>query len=203
MAEGLATWRSAPDEPLLPWVADEVQHLLAPFLFDAPYATRDEKNGLFHLQRSMVLDGPGGGMSPGAKLALNTVGVGLLLATGTGFTVSGGEPRPAETLTQYSWVRLTDTPRGCALDVATAQNDAAPRGLDVEERYALAKRLFGLRPALERYLRAVALCGPALRGASAKRLTNEAARSRLLEVGVPAAEAARVAAAFVVGPLSS
>jgi hypothetical protein len=106
-------------------------------------------------------------------------------------------------LTQEYWVRLTDSPRGCALDVATAQNGGAPFALPVEERYALAKRIFGLKPALERYVRAVALCGPALRGASAKRLTEEGARARLVDVGVAAPEAARSAAAFVVGPLAA
>jgi hypothetical protein len=202
MAEGLAKWRSAPDEPLIPWVEEEVGHLLAPFIFGAPYATRDER-GLYHLQLSMLIGGPVDAMDPGTGLALSALGMGLLAVTGVGFSVQSGGSQPAERLTRDYWVRLTSSSRGCALDVATAQNGGPPHALPDAERDALARRLFELKPALLRYVRAVALCGTALRGPSAGRLTEEAARARLVDVGVPVPEATRSASSFVVGPLTA
>ena len=197
MTESLARWRSATAVPLLPWVPAEVLPLLGPFVFSSSHVRSDEKTGIIYVRNELTIDHPGG-MGSGTKLALNTVGIGLLLATGTGFTVGGGEPRPPETLSQEYWVRLHPTQGGSVLDVAAAQNGSEPQALSQPEQVALAQRLFELRHTLERYVRAVALCSESLRGLATKGLVVEAARARLLDVGASAADAAKYAPDFLV-----
>ena len=197
MAEGLARWRGATAVPQLPWVPAEVQRLLGPFVFSSNHVRPDEKTGITYLRNELTLDSPGG-MGAGTSLALNTVGIGLLLATGTGFTVGGGDAPPPETLSQEYWVRLHPTQGGSVLEVAAAQNGTQPQALSQAEQTALAQRLFDLRHLLERYVRAVALCSESLRGVASKGLIVEAARARLVDVGASAADAARYAADFVV-----
>lgn len=188
MAEGLARWDGVSRELRLPWVADEVRHLLAPFIFGAPWAKRDEARDLYLVQLSSMVDDARGGMSPGLSFALDAVDVAV-------------EGKPPELATREYWIRLTDSPQGCRLDVSAARPGEAPEQILPEEMEALTKRLFRLVPALERYVRVAALCGPVMRGASSMRLSEEAARARLVELGVPAPQAVRLAPSFVIGAL--
>jgi hypothetical protein len=199
MSLGLARWRAASVVPFLPWPQAEVQPLLGPFIFHSTNVHFDPSTGITSLTNELVLDPPGGGqISPGASVALNTLGIGLLLATGTGFTVGGGRSPPAETLSQQFLVRLKAMQDGTVLEVATSQGGARPQLLDPTEQVALAQRLFALRATLDRYVRALALCAEDLRGLPSKGLVVEAARLRLLDVGASAPDALKFAPEFVV-----
>lgn len=196
--EALAKWRAAPGVLLVPWKAEEVGPLVAPFLFETHTARFDEKTRCYVLRSELVLDGTGKqAMGAGSHLALNAVGIGLALATGTGFTVGRGEDVPPEHLVQETWVRLKEAPAGCELEVATSQQGEW-HAYTAAEHAVVAQRLATLRPTLERYVRALALGSGWLRGVASKALTGAAARARLLDVGADAAQAEKLAPEFVV-----
>jgi hypothetical protein len=194
----LAKWRPTPGVLSVPWSAAETGPLIAPFLFETNTAHVDPKSGCWVLRSELVLDGTGKqAMGAGSHLALNAVGIGLALATGTGFTVSRGEDAPPEHLVQETWVRLKEVPAGCELEVATAQQGEW-HAYTPAEHAVVAQRIATLRPTLERYVRALALGSGWLRGAASKAFTGAAARARLLDVGADAAQAEKLAPEFVV-----
>ena len=80
------------------------------------------------------------------------------------------------------------------------QNQAPPQPIAREELVVLVQRVFERRAVLERYVRLLALTGPRLRGAPARRVSREAVVQRLLDVGASPADATRAADAFVVDP---
>ena len=199
MHEGLAKWRPSPGVPLLPWAPDEVKHLVGPFIIHSSHVSFDEERDLIYLQNELMIDAGSTGMGMGTKVALNTVGIGLLLATGNGFTVGGGAGRAPEVLTQEYWVRLHATPDGCIFEVASSQNKSPPQAMSPAEQGELANRLVGLRRLLERYARALVLCTAHLRGARSRRFVAEAALQRLVDIGMPGHQAQKFAGEFVLG----
>ncbi len=199
LLDALATWRGVGAEPVIPLPPPVVLHLLGPIALGAQSASVDEARGVVHLRASLTLD-QSPGLSPGSRLALNGVGIGLLLATGTGFTVRGGDPAPPETVTNEQWLAIDTSPQGSSLRGLAAQNQAPPQPIAREELVALVQRVFERRAMLERYVRLLALTGPRLRGAPARRVSREAVVQRLLDVGASPADATRAADAFVVDP---
>lgn len=202
MLTALQGWRAVSPEGELPLPPLEVLHLLGPLVLDAQFATIDEARRCVRLTNSMVLDAPtatGPQLGLGSKVALNTLGVGLLLATGTGFTVSGGGEAPQpEYLSRVMDLFADPVPGGSRLRGEVSENGSSVTPLARHELVGIVQRAFERRERLSRYLRLRCLCGTAVRGATAKGLSREGLAERLVEVGASRQEAQRLLAAFVV-----
>jgi hypothetical protein len=177
--EALARWQAVGRTPFLPLPPSEVLQLLGPIALGADSVSVDEKQGVVRLSSSEVFETPG--LGTGSKVALNVVGIGLLLATGTGFTVGGGAPR-AEVVTHEQLFIVDPVAGGSSLRAFVAQPGARPTSFDDGETSALAARLFGLRARLGSYFRLLALYGARFRGAAARRVTRESIVERLQDL---------------------
>lgn len=183
LLEALARWAAPGQSPFLPLPPAEVLHLLGPIALGADSVSVDEKEGVVRLSSSEVFETPG--LGTGSKVALNAVGIGLLLATGSGFTVRGRAPS-SEVVTHEQVFIVDAVEGGSSLRAFVAQQGARPTPLDPAETAALAARLFDLRAKLGGYFRLLALYGTRFRGAAARRVTRESIVGRLHDLGVDA-----------------